>query len=582
MDIRKKTILILCVTLIALIGVQWLFSELMIMGGFSHVEIQSAEKDTNRAVVALGTDINWLDAVAVDWATRDKIEQALLDTGPASSISSLLGDENFEQLQFNYILLFDKSGHRVAGRGYDLDAHHDQPVPASLETILSSASASAIMNGSRTGIIGIVSTTPAPLLVAIRPVTNGKGSTAPIGYILMARYLDAAEISRLSERAQLPVEIRSYNDPTLPPDFKKAIAAFPSKPETFITQKEKEALQVDAPLSIQTLGENTLGGYALITDIYGEPAQIMRVSIARDIYHQGKDTTLFFILLLIVSGVTFGIIIIILLDETVLSRLLTLNNRFTSIGKERDFSARIPVSGNDEVSNLTTGVNNMLSELEVSQRTLQHRLIQSEENYRLFFNSITDPVIIFSFENGDLSGTIIESNDAASTVLGYSREELLQLNPLDIIRTEDHDGLNGFVEKLRSGEYEQYESDYRTKDGSMIPVEINAQVFDHFGRTAVLAIARDITVRKDIERLKMEAFQQIEQNMQQFARLNDHIRNPLQAIIGIADLMEDKSGEKIIKYAKVINELVHKLDCGYCESEKINEFLRKYYGIGKK
>jgi hypothetical protein len=581
MDIRKKTILILGITLIALIGVLWLLSELMIMGGFSAVEIQSAEKDTNRVLVALGADINWLDAVAVDWASRDRTQEAILSTGEGSSGSSLLGDDNFEQLQFNYIILFNESGGVVAGKGYDLEMHREQPIPAQLEDLISLAPASAELKRSGTGILGIVAGTPTPLLIAVRPVLDGKTSGATAGYILMARYLDEAETSRLAERVQLPVEIQPYDAMALPPDYKKAIALFPQKSGTFISHSGKEALQIDAPVAIQTQGENTLGGYALIRDIYGEPVQVMRVSITRDIYHQGRNTTVFFIMLLVIAGITFGVIIIILLNEIVLSRLLSLNTRVSSIGTERDFSARVPISGNDEVSSLATSVNAMLAELEISQQALHHRLIKSEENYRLFFNSITDPVIIFGFEEGNLSGAIIESNEAASTVLGYSREELLQRNPMDIIRTQDQEGLARFTESLRSGEYVQYETDYRTKSGNAIPVEVNAQVFDHFGRTAVLAIARDITVRKDIERLKMEAFQQIEQNMQQFAILNDHIRNPLQAIIGIADLMEDKSSEKIIKYARVINELVHKLDCGYCESEKINEFLRKYYGIGK-
>jgi PAS domain S-box-containing protein len=582
MDIRKKTILILGITLIALIGVLWLLSEMMIMGGFSSVEIQSAEKDTNRVLVALGADINWLDAVAVDWASRDRTQQAILDTGQASSVSSLLGDDNFEQLQFNYILIFNESGGVVAGKGYDLETHREQPIPRQLEDLIALAPTAFELNRSGTGILGIVAGTPTPLLIAVRPVTDGKTSATTVGYILMARYLDKAETSRLAERVQLPVEIQPYDTKALPLDYKKAIASFPQKSGTFISRSGKESLQIDAPVAIQTQGENTLGGYALIRDIYGEPAQVMRVSINRDIYHQGRNTTVFFIMLLVIAGITFGVIIIILLNEIVLSRLLSLNTRVSTIGTERDFSARVPISGNDEVSSLATSVNSMLAELEISQQALHHRLIKSEENYRLFFNSITDPVIIFGFEEGTLSGAIIESNEAASTVLGYTREELLQRNPIDIILTEDQEGLARFTESLRSGEYVQYETDYRTKSGSAIPVEVNAQVFDHFGRTAVLAIARDITVRKDIERLKMEAFQQIEQNMQQFAILNDHIRNPLQAIIGLADLMEDKSSEKIIKYAKVINELVHKLDCGYCESEKINEFLRKYYGIGKK
>ena len=97
-----------------------------------------------------------------------------------------------------------------------------------------------------------------------------------------------------------------------------------------------------------------------------------------------------------------------------------------------------------------------------------------------------------------------------------------------------------------------------------------------------VAIVRDISERVEIEHLKKEAFRQIESNLQQFAILNDHIRNPLQGIVGIADLMEDPLAQKIIRYARMIDEIVKKIDRGYIESEKIHEFLRKYYDIGKK
>ena len=80
----------------------------------------------------------------------------------------------------------------------------------------------------------------------------------------------------------------------------------------------------------------------------------------------------------------------------------------------------------------------------------------------------------------------------------------------------------------------------------------------------------------------MEAYQQIEMNMQHFAIINDHIRNPLQGIIGIADLTQDENSGRIIQLAYAINDIIEKLDRGYLESEKIREFLRKYYGVDKK
>ncbi len=72
------------------------------------------------------------------------------------------------------------------------------------------------------------------------------------------------------------------------------------------------------------------------------------------------------------------------------------------------------------------------------------------------------------------------------------------------------------------------------------------------------------------------AFRQIDHNIEQFAILGDHIRNPLTVIVGLADLHETAISQRIIEQARIIDQIVSKLDRGWIESEKIREFLRKY------
>lgn len=85
--------------------------------------------------------------------------------------------------------------------------------------------------------------------------------------------------------------------------------------------------------------------------------------------------------------------------------------------------------------------------------------------------------------------------------------------------------------------------------------------------------------REELDRLKREAFRQIEQNMEQFAILNDQIRNPLQAIMLDTEILDDESRERIRHQVQIIEKIVDTLDEKYLESEKIREFLRKYYGF---
>jgi len=578
-DLRKKTLAIICLTLLSLLLVLLALSEVVVLGGFSDTELRSAEKDTNRVMVAFVDDINTLDAIASDWTSRDDTRAMVIN--PTSSAQwSRFSDDTFERLQFNYIILLNSSVAPVAGKGYDLESHRQMAIPEELNEFFLSETIRLLPGNSTTGMMGIIRNRQGPLMLVIRPVYADSMQSRIIGYIFMGRYLDAAEVARVSSMVQLPLEIYDYQTPQMPPDFKAASGQLVPLQGSFIQREATEHMTVDAPKTYLVLDSTTLGTYSLIRDVYGEPALIVRTSIARDIYEQGKSTTLYFVELLIAAGLIFGLVTLFLLEKTILSRISVLGSRVGFIGKNRDFSARVAISGDDELTALATDVNGMIEELEVSQNQIHQRLVQREEHYRLFFNSITDPVIICRFKEGELFDTIIEANDAVIDVLGYSREELFTLSPGAFIINGE--GNTSLTSRLSTEGQVTFESGYLTRSGRPIPVEINARVFDYFGQKAVLAIARDITERHDIERLKMEAFQQIEMNMQHFAILNDHIRNPLQGIIGTADLMQDENSGKIIQLAYAINDIIEKLDRGYLESEKIREFLRKYYGVDKK
>jgi len=93
----------------------------------------------------------------------------------------------------------------------------------------------------------------------------------------------------------------------------------------------------------------------------------------------------------------------------------------------------------------------------------------------------------------------------------------------------------------------------------------------------VAIISRDITRQQELERARKEAFSQIEQNIEQFAVLADHIRQPLQVILGMACLGEDERVTGTIRdEVERINGYIRQLDRGWIESRKIREFLRRY------
>jgi signal transduction histidine kinase len=96
----------------------------------------------------------------------------------------------------------------------------------------------------------------------------------------------------------------------------------------------------------------------------------------------------------------------------------------------------------------------------------------------------------------------------------------------------------------------------------------------------IMASFIDITDRKNMEIMKREALEQIEHNIEQFAILGDHIRNPLAVIMGLSSLAPGDISDKIILQAREIDRIITQLDMGWIESEKVRDFIKRYYMVG--
>ncbi|MEY4705580.1 MAG: hypothetical protein RL042_1785 [Nitrospirota bacterium] len=94
-------------------------------------------------------------------------------------------------------------------------------------------------------------------------------------------------------------------------------------------------------------------------------------------------------------------------------------------------------------------------------------------------------------------------NEGAVRQVGYSREELLCMTPLDIKPEFDEPRFRAMIATLVSGaaEAHNFTTVHRRKDGVDVPVDINLQcVGAGTGGTRLIAIVRDITERRQAEK----------------------------------------------------------------------------------
>jgi PAS domain S-box-containing protein len=128
---------------------------------------------------------------------------------------------------------------------------------------------------------------------------------------------------------------------------------------------------------------------------------------------------------------------------------------------------------------------------EITERKrIEDCLRENEEKFRSVFKSVSDSLFLIDQE----TGTILDTNDGACTLYGYTYTEMLQLKDVD---------LSAEPEKTRKATKECHRTIplryHKKKDGTVFPVNITSSLFLLKGRNVVLATIRDITERQKME-----------------------------------------------------------------------------------
>jgi PAS domain S-box-containing protein len=147
----------------------------------------------------------------------------------------------------------------------------------------------------------------------------------------------------------------------------------------------------------------------------------------------------------------------------------------------------------DEEGNLVS-ILSLVLDVSAAKR-VEHALRESEEQYRLLFESNPHAMWVYDLE----SLRFLAVNDSAVDQYGYSREEFLAMTLRDIRPPEDVDALENYLSSPQAGVDRAGEWRHRKKDGSLINVEITSHRLDFGGRPAEFVLANDITERKRAE-----------------------------------------------------------------------------------
>jgi len=130
---------------------------------------------------------------------------------------------------------------------------------------------------------------------------------------------------------------------------------------------------------------------------------------------------------------------------------------------------------------------------DISERkSIEKRLCESEMNFRSLFETIGDMIFIM-----DSQGNIIYSNPAAQEKLGYTGEEFVKKQVVDLYVSEKRVEAHSILSAMFHEERQNFPLPLVSRKGEVIPVETRVWPGNWNGAEALFCVCKDLTAEQE-------------------------------------------------------------------------------------
>jgi len=557
MRLKKKQLIgVVIITALTILSTS-LIAQFILLNQIQDYEKEIAGQELQGLYWIINEKVRSEEITAIDWAEWDDTYE-FVRNGNEAYITSALVEDTYFSTEVNVMLFLNKSGDIVHGRAFDLEEEKETDIPKDLHMNLVNHGILYNDTADHESSAGLLVLNDSIMLVSAFSILTSTGDGPGSGILIRASYIEPEELAKeLGSNADF-----FMIEPASTPSGSTSL------PEcgTIIYHIENETFPGEWGMIHAT---------TYVNDFYGEPLKL-EIGMQRSLYIKGVTTIYLIIIAIILIEIISAVIYVLIFRGSVMIQLETLGKDAGEIADSGDIGRRVGFTGDPEFTHLAGAINKMLASLE----TATNEKIESEQKYRELFSSILDGIVLT-----DLEGNIIDANPTFLRMAGISpdpeSENIRGLSFYKMINKKCDPGIihemtARWEKRKKSMKFEAELS--QQKDGN-IPVELTSwPLIDEYNTIrSIWWLVRDISEKKEIEKIRGEALSRIEDNLERMAILNDEIRNPLSIIVGLADMKCEDAAKEIIEQVEKIDHIINLLDRGWLRSKKVHEFLRKQY-----
>lgn len=351
-DMKLRNILFASLGMLAVIvlSVGYATTNRLVSDAFQQLEEEEITSHVLRARNELLNQLQRLDLFLWDWSSWDDTFDFAIDGNDTYRTSNLM-PLTFQEQKLAAIIINNGKRKTIFGKAYNEDGSENEQLNQYLRNIIVHPETLPAISdtGGRGGFILVGGK---PYIFSVRQILTSKGGGNNIGHILMARYISPQLVESIAEDLVLDMTVFVEGQMSL------------DLPES--TDENPGAAPVP---TIIPESEDIIKGFITIENIFNKPALIIQVSSDRRIMNLGNSVSQLSAISMAVVILIAGIVIFIILQKRVLSRLERLNSQVQRI-RISGHTDKVHINGSDELAQLAYSVNMMLERLESDQREL--------------------------------------------------------------------------------------------------------------------------------------------------------------------------------------------------------------------